>query len=99
MGAVVRLWATVGHVNDLVPLETLVPSGLLPLETLPGWPTVADPTLLQTLGLLAGIPLVVTLVIALLCFAPQLARAGRGEESTELETTSTDAAALESSAK
>lgn len=59
-------------------------SPLLPLETLPGWPAAADPTALQTFGLLLGIPFVIGAVIA----APMLGRAwfarGRGETSTEL---------------
>ena len=36
---------------------------LVPLETLPGWPEVNGPTPLQSLGLLVGIPLLITLII------------------------------------
>jgi hypothetical protein len=39
---------------------------LVPLETLPGWPDVQEPTLLEVLGLLVGAPLVVILVVAVL---------------------------------
>jgi hypothetical protein len=37
---------------------------LVPLETLPGWPAAPDPSLLQFLGLLVGVPLVVGLLIS-----------------------------------
>jgi hypothetical protein len=36
----------------------------MPLETLPGWPNVQDPSVLKVLGLLVGGPLVVILVVA-----------------------------------
>ena len=37
-------------------------SMLVPLETLPGWPKVPNPSALETLGLLIGLPLVVIIV-------------------------------------
>ena len=49
--------ATVGSVNELS-------SMVVPLETLPGWPNVQDPSILQVLGLLVGAPLVVILLVA-----------------------------------
>ena len=39
---------------------------VVPLETLPGWPNVQDPSLLQVLGLLVGAPLLVILFVAVL---------------------------------
>lgn len=37
---------------------------LMPLETLPGWPAAPDPSVLQILGLLLGVPLVLAVVIS-----------------------------------
>ena len=37
---------------------------LVPLETLPGWPAAPNPSVLQFLGLLIGVPLVLALLIA-----------------------------------
>lgn len=57
-------------------------SMLVPLQgTLPGWPTVPQPTVLEVLGLLFGIPLIIIIVISLLAHGPDLIRAGRGENS------------------
>lgn len=39
---------------------------LVPLETLPGWPNVEDPSFLHVLGLLVGAPLLVILVVAVI---------------------------------
>ena len=39
---------------------------VVPLETLPGWPNVEDPSLLQVLGLLVGAPLLVILLVAVI---------------------------------
>lgn len=39
---------------------------IVPLETLQGWPVVADPSPLQSLALLVGAPLVATAVIVAL---------------------------------
>jgi hypothetical protein len=42
----------------------------LPLETLPSWPAVPDPTVLQILTVTLFIPLAITAVVALLVLAP-----------------------------
>ncbi|NYE70142.1 hypothetical protein [Microlunatus parietis] len=74
-------------------------SMVVPLETLSGWPEVANPTALQTLGLLIGIPGLVFVAIFALGKAPSLIRAnqrqslavtepvwlGRGAELGQLE--------------
>ena len=39
---------------------------LVPLETLPGWPKVEDPSALEVLGLLVLAPIVVIAVVALI---------------------------------
>ncbi|HOQ54207.1 MAG TPA: hypothetical protein PLF56_11420 [Micropruina sp.] len=44
--------------------------GLIPLDTLPGWEPAADPTALQTLTVLLGIPTAIFAVILLLTMAP-----------------------------
>lgn len=44
-------------------------SMLVPLETLAGWPTVKDPTPLQSLGLLIGLPLLVIIIVSVLVTA------------------------------
>ena len=41
-------------------------SMLVPLETLPGWPDVQEPSLLEVLGLLVGAPLLVVAIVAVL---------------------------------
>ncbi|HQZ00005.1 MAG TPA: hypothetical protein PKV13_09030 [Propionicimonas sp.] len=43
---------------------------LIPLETLPGWPAVNDPTVLELLTLTLFIPLGVSAVLALLILGP-----------------------------
>lgn len=48
------------------------------LQTLPGWPPAQDPTVLQSLGLLIGLPLVVIVIVALVAKVGTLAQAGRG---------------------
>jgi hypothetical protein len=40
-------------------------SMLVPLDTLPGWPDVQEPSVLDQLGLLVGAPLVVIILIAI----------------------------------
>lgn len=56
-------------------------SMLVPLQgTLPGWPTAPQPTAVQVLGLLFGIPLIVIIIISLIGKGPELIRAGRGED-------------------
>ena len=39
---------------------------LVPLETLPGWPNVQEPSILEVLGLLVGAPLLVILLVAVI---------------------------------
>lgn len=41
-------------------------SMLVPLETLPGWPDVQEPSLLEVLALLVGAPLLVIAIVAVL---------------------------------
>lgn len=56
---------------------------LVPLTgTLPGWPAAEMPTVAQSLLVIVGIPVLVGLVITVLVFAGQLARRGRGEQTT-----------------
>lgn len=45
-------------------------SALLPLETLPSWPAVPDPTVMQILIPTLFIPLAIAAVIALLVLGP-----------------------------
>lgn len=53
-------------------------SMLVPLETLPGWPTVVDPTLLQELGLLVGLPLLVCIAVFGIAKIGNLRKAAQG---------------------
>lgn len=39
---------------------------LVPLETLPGWPKVEEPSVLEALALMVGAPLVVIILVAVL---------------------------------
>jgi hypothetical protein len=43
---------------------------LFPLETLPSWPAVTDPTVLEMLTLTLFIPLAITLVLTALILGP-----------------------------
>ncbi len=43
---------------------------LIPLETLPGWPAVTDPSVLQILTLTAFIPLGIAVVLAAIILGP-----------------------------
>lgn len=54
---------------------------LLPLDThtLAGWPAATNPTVLQTLGLLVGIPLLVALVVFAIAKIGTTVQAGRSE--------------------
>jgi hypothetical protein len=52
---------------------------LVPLETLSGWPQVPNPSILQVLGLLVGIPLLVFLVVIAISKIGTAAHAGRGD--------------------
>ncbi len=52
---------------------------LVPLETLPGWPEAPDPSPLQVLGLLVGLPLLVVAIVAVITKVNQMMRVSRGE--------------------
>jgi hypothetical protein len=52
---------------------------LVPLETLSGWPQVSDPTPLQSLILLIGIPLLIAVVVIAIIEIGARARARRGD--------------------
>ena len=54
----------------------------MPLETLSGWPQVSDPTPLQSLILLIGIPLLIAVIVIAIIEIGARARARRGD-STE----------------
>jgi hypothetical protein len=55
---------------------------LVPLQgTLPGWPQANEPTALEVLGLLIGLPAVAFIIIAILGKSPDLVRAGRGQSA------------------
>lgn len=47
-------------------------------RTFPGWPAADTPTPVQSLFVIIGVPLLISLVIGLLVFAGYLARRGRG---------------------
>jgi hypothetical protein len=55
---------------------------LVPLETLSGWPQVSNPTPLQSLILLIGIPLLIAVIVIAIIEIGARARARRGD-STE----------------
>lgn len=59
--------------SSVLPLQSV-----LPLETLPHWETVVEPSVVQLIGVILGIPIVIGLVIALVVWAPNLARLARG---------------------
>jgi hypothetical protein len=50
---------------------------LVPQQTLSGWPAVADPSILQTLGLLVGLPALVIVIAFAIAKAGTVAQAGR----------------------
>lgn len=52
---------------------------LMPLQTLAGWPPAQDPTVLQALGLLVGLPLLVALLVFGIAKIGTTVQAGRGE--------------------
>jgi hypothetical protein len=52
---------------------------LVPLETLSGWPQVENPTPLQVLGLLVGIPLLIAIIVIAIIEIGARARAGRDD--------------------
>jgi hypothetical protein len=51
---------------------------VVPLDTLAGWPAAQAPTVLQTLGLLVGIPLLVFLIVFGIAKIGTTVQAGRG---------------------
>ena len=52
---------------------------LVPLETLSGWPQVENPSPLQVLGLLVGIPLLIAIIVIAIIEIGARAHAGRGD--------------------
>jgi hypothetical protein len=52
---------------------------LVPLETLSGWPQVENPSPLQVLGLLVGIPLLIAIIVIAITEIGARAHAGRGD--------------------
>ncbi len=60
---------------------------LVPLETLPGWPPAPDPSPLQVIGLLFGLPLLVMIIVTVLIKARSLAATGRGSSTKYTDPT------------
>lgn len=55
-------------------------SMLVPLQgTLPGWPLAPEPSVLQVLGLLVGVPAIVFVIVAVIGKGKEFVRAARGE--------------------
>jgi hypothetical protein len=52
---------------------------LVPLETLSGWPQVSNPTPLESLILLIGIPLLIAMIVIAIIEIGARARARRGD--------------------
>jgi hypothetical protein len=52
---------------------------LVPLETLSGWPQAPDPSVLQVLGLLVGLPLLVFIIVVAINKIVTTAHARRGD--------------------
>lgn len=52
---------------------------LVPLETLPGWPQAASPSVLEVLGLLVGLPLVVVVIVGAIAKVDKMIKVSRGE--------------------
>lgn len=80
---------------------------LVPLETFSGWPQVPNPTALQSLTLLIGIPLLIAVIVGGTIQVRAKARARRGDvsdasdplwvgarESAEVEPVSDDAGTI-----
>jgi hypothetical protein len=57
---------------------------MLPLETLPGWPEVADPGVGMVLLILVGLPLAISIPIVLITIGPTWFRQGREQSSEAL---------------
>ncbi len=51
--------------------------GLIPLKTLPGWPEAPDPTAIESLVVLLGVPAAIAAVLLLLVMAPSWFHPGR----------------------
>ena len=58
----------------------------MPLDTLAGWPAAQAPTMLQTLGLLVGIPLLVFISSFGIAKIGTTVQAGRGEAAPPAES-------------
>ena len=54
---------------------------LVPLDTLAGWPAAQEPTILQSLGLLVGIPAVVIAITFAIAKIGTSMQASRGESA------------------
>jgi len=54
--------------------------GLILLETLPGWPAAPDPTAIESLTVLIGIPAAIAAVVVLLIMAPTWFNRGRDDQ-------------------
>lgn len=52
---------------------------LVPLDTLAGWPVAQEPTVLQSLGLLVGAPLLVTVIVYAIAKIGTTLQAKRGD--------------------
>ena len=65
---------------------TQLSSMLVPLDTLAGWPTAQAPTALQTLGLLVGFPLLVTILAFAVAKIGNNLKASRGEAPPPAES-------------
>ncbi len=69
-----QLWPWDANVRGVKLLSMLVP-----LDTLAGWPAAQEPTVLETLGLLVGAPLLVFFIVAGIAKIGNTVKAGRGE--------------------
>lgn len=79
------LGASTLAVGDSVGPVTELSSMLVPLQTLPGWPKVDDPSALQVLGLLVGLPLVAFVVICVMAKIGNTVQASRGTANTDTD--------------
>ena len=52
---------------------------VVPLDTLAGWPAAQEPSILQTLGLLVGIPALVTIIVFAIAKMGTSVQASRGD--------------------
>ena len=58
---------------------------LVPTRTIPGWPSVPEPTLLETLGLLVGAPALVIAIVYAVAKIGTVAQAGRATASPVID--------------